>query len=343
MSPGLPAPVRERDDSANRCSPMRTDVRPMESREPLGRVARLHYQHGMTHQEIGELLGLSRVKVTRMLAEARRAGIVEIRIHGEATPFGELEAELSGAFGLAGAWIAPSFADPERSLASVGMAGAECLTALAPTVRTVAVGLSSSVAAIVAHLRPPEPLPELGFVPLAGSWGGASRGMSPHELVIGFGAAFGARTYHLPAPILARTADAAAAFNADPGVRQTLQLAAGAQLLIAGVGAVAAGSGILADTLTERERGQLTKRGAVGDISARFFDSAGRAVESTVDQRVVGMSLRGLARIPQRVAVGFGSQKITPLRAALSAGLMNHLVTDVDTARTLLRTTRKGN
>jgi hypothetical protein len=61
----------------------------------LGRAARLHYQHGYTHQQIAETLGVSRVKVTRMLAEARRTGIVEIRIHSDETIFTDLEVALA--------------------------------------------------------------------------------------------------------------------------------------------------------------------------------------------------------------------------------------------------------
>ncbi|PXY23062.1 MULTISPECIES: sugar-binding transcriptional regulator [Prauserella] len=308
----------------------------MESRELHGRVARLHYQHGMTHQEIGELLGLSRVKVTRLLADARRSGIVEIRIHSSASPFDELEAALVGRFGLQQVWIAPSFADERRTADSVGMTGAQCLRALVPTSGTVAVGLSSSVAAIVPHVHA-EPAPDLGFVPLAGSWGGISRGMNPHELALRLGTAFGARTYHLPAPILASTPEAAAAFRADPGVRETMQLAAGADLLIAGVGGMDPRSGILIDVLGRSEQRQLVANGAVGDISARFFDAAGHSVGGEVDERVVGLSLDELTAIPHRVAVSFGPHKVHALETALRTGLMNMVVTDVDTAKALTK------
>lgn len=306
----------------------------MEPRELQGRVARLHYQHGMTHQEIGELLSLSRVKVTRLLADARRAGIVEIKINSSASPFDDLEAALVGRFGLQQVWIAPSFADERRTADSVGMAGAQCLRALVPTTGTVAVGLSSSVAAIVPHVHA-EAAPDLGFVPLAGSWGGISRGMNPHELALRLGSAFGARTYHLPAPILASTVEAAATFRSDPGVQETMTLAAGADLLVAGVGGMDRRSGLLIDVLGRAEQRQLVAGGAIGDISARFFDAEGEAVPGSVDDRVVGLALDQLAAIPHRVAVSYGPHKVRALEATLRTGLMNMVVTDVDTATAL--------
>lgn len=308
----------------------------MEAKELQGRVARLHYQHSMTHQEIGELLGLSRVKVTRLLAEARRSGIVEIRIHSPQTPFGDLEAALTAEFGLSQAWVAPSFSDADRTYDAVGMAGSECLSALVPSARTVAVGLSSAVAAIIPHVRP-EPVPGLGLVPLAGSWGGLSRGISPHELVLRLGTLFHAETYHLPAPVLASSPGMGRALRADPGVRETLRLAGDADLLVAGVGGMDRRSGLLIERLSEREQAELDSAGAVGDISGRFFSGDGTPVTGEVDERVVGLTLGELSAIPRRVAVSFGSHKVEALRTALTAGLMNMAVTDVNTAKALLR------
>ena len=42
----------------------------------LARVARLHFEFGLTHQETAKSLGLSRVKVTRMVKQARESGLV---------------------------------------------------------------------------------------------------------------------------------------------------------------------------------------------------------------------------------------------------------------------------
>ncbi|MFG3252889.1 sugar-binding transcriptional regulator [Streptomyces sp. NPDC048172] len=290
----------------------------------------------MTHHEIGALLGLSRVKVTRLLAEARRSGIVEIRIHSPSTPFGDLEAALAARFGLEQVWVAPSFADADRTYDAVGLAGAEALAALVPRASTVAVGLSSAVAATLPHVRS-APVPGLGFVPLAGSWGGVSRGISPHELVLRLGASFEAETYHLPAPILASSPEMGRALRADPGVRETLRRAAEADLLVAGVGGMTGSSGLLLDRLSEHERAELDGAGAVGDISGRFFGPDGASVTGEVDERVVGLALTELTAIPQRVGISFGPQKVGALRAALRHGLVNMAVTDVETARALLQ------
>src|SRR3990170_1739202 len=114
----------------------------------LGRVARLHYEHGLTHQEIAELLGVSRVKVTRMLAEARRTGVVEIRIHADAHTFTEIESQLLRKFGLDHVWVVPSVADADKQFAGLGIAAGHALRELVKPGATVAVGLSRAVSAV---------------------------------------------------------------------------------------------------------------------------------------------------------------------------------------------------
>jgi multiple sugar transport system substrate-binding protein len=52
----------------------------MASRELLTRVAYLYYERDLKQREIARLLGLSRSKVSRLLSEARKCGVVEIRL-----------------------------------------------------------------------------------------------------------------------------------------------------------------------------------------------------------------------------------------------------------------------
>lgn len=306
----------------------------MESQELQGRVARLYYQHGMTHQEIAQLLGLSRVKVTRLVAEARRSGIVEIKIQSSSAPFADLEAELLSNYGLQQVWISPSFTDHQRTSDSIALVAAECLNLLVPTSGTVGVGLSSTVAAVLPRLHA-ETKPNVGFVPISGSWGGVSRGMNPHELALKFGAAFGAQAYHLPVPLLASSARIAEAFRAGAEVHKTLQIAADADLLITGIGGMGHNSSRVIDFLDDSEYRELFNSGAVGETSARFFNADGHPVISSVDERVVGLTLAEIRSIPQRLVIAFGPHKVHALTSAINAGIINMLVTDVNTAKAL--------
>jgi DNA-binding transcriptional regulator LsrR (DeoR family) len=313
---------------------VRTDA---QRRAEIGKVARLYYEHGLTHAEIAELQGLSRVKVTRMLADARRLGIVEIRVHSDEAPFAELEAALVQRYGLQGARVAPDFgADADRTSGSLGIAGAACLTALVPTARRVAVGLSTAVATSVAHLRGASAA-DVEVVPVAGSRAGRSSTSSPGELARALAEAFDGTAYALPAPLLASDAEAARIMRRDEGVRSMLDRAAASDLLVVGIGSISRASEVLLQSVTHAEFARLREAGAVGDVSARFFDPAGEPVPSGIDERVVGLDLAALRAIPIRVGIACGAVKHAALRTALETGLVNVLVTDSASATVALR------
>ncbi|MFE3020979.1 sugar-binding transcriptional regulator [Streptomyces sp. NPDC059256] len=302
---------------------------------PLGKIARLYYEHGLTHQEIADLCGLSRIKVTRLLAEARRVGIVEITVHSDDHLFVGLESALGQAYPLRQAWVGPTFTDEARALHSLGAVAAECIGTFLEEGTTVAVGLSGSVAAIPGHLRPATAL-NLGIVPLTGSRGGISRAASSHELALAFAAAVGGHAYHLPAPLLARNVEAAQVWREDPAVQETLERAASADVLIAGIGGTGADGGVLVQGLSPTELADIRERGAVGDIAGRFFDANGAAIAGEVDERLIGLDLDQLRSVPVRIGVARGADKRPALDVAVRQGLINVLVTDVSTAEGLL-------
>ena len=63
-------------------------------------AARLYYVQGRSQAEVADALGTSRSNVSRMLTEALRQSIVEIRINDPEGRVHELEDELRSTFGL---------------------------------------------------------------------------------------------------------------------------------------------------------------------------------------------------------------------------------------------------
>lgn len=300
----------------------------------IGRVTRLYYEHGLTHQEIADAFGISRIRVTRLLAEARERGLVEIRVKADDSPFADHEARLVAEFGLRQAWVAPKVADVEKSDAALGFVGSDALRSLIDKNCTVGVGLSTQVALVVNAFAPCA----LGgtYVPVSGSPSGQSDGSSPMEIALQLAARTDGRAFNLPAPLLASSKEAAELAASDPGVRTALERAEQAHIVITGVGSVTDDAGLLFNSLDSAKRAELVELGAVGDVAGRFFDAAGDPVTGELDATVVGLTLESLRRITRRVAVVRGEHKVEALRVALRSGIVNMLITDVETASALL-------
>lgn len=71
------------------------------------RAAWMYYVEQMTQNDIAEALGVGRVTIVRLLADARARNEVKITIEGKLASLTSLEVELEKAFGLERAIVAP--------------------------------------------------------------------------------------------------------------------------------------------------------------------------------------------------------------------------------------------
>ncbi len=98
-------------------------------------------------------------------------------------------------------------------------------------------------------------------------------------------------------------------------------------------------SGLLASSgnvFSAQELQTVYDAGGVGDIGLRFLCADGRPVQTPLDQRVIGIELEQLKRVPRAIAVAGGPGKTDAIRAALVGGWINCLITDTYTAERLL-------
>lgn len=301
----------------------------------LGRVASLHYTHGLTHQKIADLLGLSRVQVTRLLARAVREGIVEIRVHSDESIFPDLQMALTEKFGLKQAWVSPAFENDAKSMESLGAVAAQCLVSLLKPKDVVAVGLSVTLEHMIPHL--PKMQSGVTFVPALGSRPGGALSVNPHEIASELAEKLGGLTRHLPAPFVMASEESADMMRREPDVAATLDLARQASVGLYGLGGTQKGSGPLIGAIAPSgELENLTKKGAVGDISGVYFDTEGHYVPSSIEKRIIGLSLDEILAIPTRMIVAGGEKKLDAIAAASKSGIVTILVTDQRTAERLL-------
>jgi DNA-binding transcriptional regulator LsrR (DeoR family) len=307
----------------------------------VARVARLHFEFGLTHQETADSLGLSRVKVTRMIKLARESGLVKITINSDANPYAELEQNVKEAFGLTDVIIVPSPNSDGRNLQSALALGVlSFITRILRDDMTVAVGLSRTIgeAARLAGAGT-QVRRSTTFVSLVGSLREDGDGTdSPFGASAFLAQAFGGAVEHLHAPIIVRSELVALELMQDPAIARSLERAAKADVLLAGVGGRddridLSGQGYL----EPNEWDELGAAGMVGDMCARFFDQDGRAIQHDVSSRVIGLTLEQLLDIPTRMIVAGGASKRSAVRAMLRGHFATVLVTDLKTAEDLLK------
>ncbi len=297
----------------------------------LYRGAWLYYQENRTQAEIGQLLGISRATVSRLLSEARARGVVHIEIRDPAAgELASLARELQDRLGLA------------RVIVTANVQGARLGPVLAPAVAsllaeaelrpgdTLAVGSGATMLEI-SH-EELLPLPGVLVVPMVGGLDEPEESYQTNEVTRRLAVGAGATPVLLHAPVQP-SADIYVSLQADPGVKRVMSLWHKARAALLGVGLPPRIRTSLPSVL-RRSGADLAL--AEGDISNRTFDAEGRPVPFEGADRMFAMSFDDLRRTPHSIGVAVGPAKARALFAATRGGYINRLVTDAATAHAIL-------
>lgn len=316
----------------------------------MARVARMYHEHGLRQAEIAEELHVSQPRVSRLLKRAAEVGIVRTTVSLPPGVHTEREEALEARFGLVQAVVVDvdGLGGDGRTASvtrALGTAAADYLAATLLGRDTVGISSwSSSLLATVAAMRPFRGAVVDRVVQLVGGVGDPRVQMQATRLIAQFAARTGASPLLLPTPGILGSARARASLMADSTVEGVVSAWSSLTVALVGIGALepsglARASG---NAFPEDDRAALEAMGAVGDICFRFYDSAGVAVDSDIDDRVIGISPAELRAVPRRIAVAGGRAKVAAIRGALVAEWVNVLITDLATAQALLESDEPG-
>ncbi|MEU6725843.1 sugar-binding domain-containing protein, partial [Nonomuraea wenchangensis] len=148
----------------------------------------------------------------------------------------------------------------------------------------------------------------------------------------------GAEPIYVQAPGLVGTAEISQSLVSDAAMHAVTEEWQSLTMALVGIGSVQP-SPLLRDSgnaLAATDQDKLIAAHAVGDVCQRFFDATGELIHSDLNSRVVGIDPKILRAIPRRIGMAGGERKHAAIRAAISGGWVNVIITDVATARALL-------
>jgi len=303
----------------------------------LYKIAKSYYEDGLTQGQIGKRFGLSRIKVSRLLQEARAEKLVQITVISPEDSNADLERELEAQYGLDEAVIiSPSSYEKAVVTRELGPAGVDCLLRCLQGNEVLSVSWGSTLLSTVEAL-PITHWPELTVVQMMGGLGRPEAEVHGNDIARRMAQAFGAKPRLLSAPGVVSSKMVHDALMADPQISDTLALSARADVAMVGIGVPVPDSVVMqAGAIVAEEVEQLKAMGAVGDIALRFFDADGRPIKHQINDRIIGLDPDQIKRIPRVIGIAGGAEKFEVIRAALRGKFINVLVTDDRIAARLL-------
>lgn len=296
------------------------------------RAAWLSYVGGLTQAEIAERLGVSRVKVNRLIGEAVAAGMVRVFVAGSDANCVALEKRIAERWGLEFCSVAPTVDDETLPLRTLAAAGAYFLHGVLERreVSVIGVGHGRTLAEVVKSL-PQIECPDVRFVSLLGSLT-RHAAANPFDVIHRLTEITGAESHFMPAPFFLDSVADKRVILAQKSLKDVFALAASAMLHIVGIGDVGPQAHMLATGMLKPEEfRELQRAGAVGELLGRFVDGAGQPVAAEINERAIAFPIEEL-KGRQVVAIAGGTGKVNAIAAVLNSRVITGLITDEVTA-----------
>lgn len=288
----------------------------------LEHVARLYYEQGKTQAEVAQIMHVSRPLISRMLDEARSAGIVEIRIHSLSGAAGETLARARLHMGLKGGALVDDDADDETVNQALGRAALQ-LAAKAGGAR-LGIAWGHMIGTMVAMLeaQPPARQHITDVSPLVGNSSMHIRHYHSNENTRIMAQQMMARAHYLYTPALAETEAELALLMRTEQYKAVRTQWEKLDIAIVNI----SNHPSVPDFATGARFGNLlVKRRAVGRTIAYYYDAAGGIIQSDHDH-IIQIPLELLRRCPTVVGLCSAGTTARALAGAARTGLFTHIV-----------------
>jgi DNA-binding transcriptional regulator LsrR (DeoR family) len=299
------------------------------------RAVWLYHVEGSTQNDIATQLGISRVMVVRLLADARRRNEVRVTVSAPLAELIELERHLETRFNIARVIIAPFADSDEDPVKVIAAAAGNFISSQMKSGMTVGVGWGRTLYNTLPFITG-ETLEDFRVVSLLGGIAAARR-FNPAEFAWQFAELFQGEGFLIPAPAVVDSAETKHALLERCGLSAIFEMATKLDVALLSVGGITnLTTSYRTGYITEADRRSLIDAGAVGDVLYNFIDENGKLVAHDVNERVISVNLPILRRTAERVLISGGKEKRVAVRGAIKILNPTTFITDEQTAKALV-------
>ncbi len=309
------------------------------SEDLIIQVAKLYYEQDLTQTEIGRTLNTSRSTVSRLLKQARDAGIVTIKIEYPWRRNAELEQAILDRYQVREVRVLRSMGRSESAVFDgLGKLAAEFLDTFIQSDMVLGVSYGRSIAATIKNLAVKR-LTNVQAVQILGALGSGNPFIESPDLVREMAAKFGGTYRYLHTPLIVKAEQTRDLLINEPHVKDTLEMGRNADAVILGIGAHQSEmSGLIwTGYVSKKDLAFLQSRGAVGHMCAQHFDVHGNVLSVELNRRAISIGIDALRNIETVIAVAGSKEKALAIHGALKGHYIDVLIIDDTAAKEVLQ------
>lgn len=309
-----------------------------EKQKQLAKAAYLYYVAEKKQAEIAKELNVDRTTVSRMLTQAKKSGLIEIKLNQFDPELFALEAKVKQRFGLEKVELAPSepmISEAQKEL-NLAQTAESWLRRQVKDGQVIGVAWGASLGQMIEQLEPKQ-LRNIIAVPIVGGPSHIRSQFHVNTLVYELAKKFQGTSIFINAMVVQENQALAAGIVQSKYFHELKNYWQHLDIALVGIGGpLSYQKSQWRDLLTETDLEELKLQAAVADCCCRFLNRDGKVLNSSLTKRTIGVSLTELAQVPQRVAVARGIKKAGSILAVLNSQAINTLITDQETAEKIL-------
>lgn len=307
----------------------------------LSTICKLYYYDELTQNQISEILKIERTKISRLLKKAKELGIVKIIINDMYLEQLELETRLKKKYGLKGVQLV---AGDENTLVNIAEAAHAYLETIVEDKEIVGITWGKTIREFSLY-KPLNVNKKIDFIPLLGGYNNMKDYMSINSMIYNLASLYNGTPYFIESPLIVDSPEMREQIMNSTFFGKIIEIWKKLRIVIVGIGATEKSSNVLWEIgLAELKqlnnlveiRGGAGERKAIGEICSNFYDINGKIVKTILDDRVIGIGLEKLTKIPYSIGIAGGVEKTDAIYGAIMGKYINVLITNMETGKKLL-------
>lgn len=294
------------------------------------KAAWYYYIEDMTQQQISDKLNISRMRVIKLLEQARKNEIIQFKLRNDQATRMGIEQKLLNMWNLKDVFVVPTPPDKETLNETIARAAAMYIGDRIDSKTFINMGYGDTQSKILNHLATTVEEP-LSVVSLTG-------GVS-YYLPNAHSNVFNARLYLIPAPLIVSSKEMVESLRKESSLKEIERMIEFSSMSVVGIGGMGTDATIYKNgILNKNDFLYLSMHGAVGDILSHFIDKDGNPIHTPIEERLISTPLDTIRRLDNVIAAAGGQNKLDAIRAVLKGKYLNTLITDEETALELIKT-----
>lgn len=300
-----------------------------EQKKQMAEAAILYYKKNYTQQEIANVMGLTRQTVSKLLGDAVKENIVEIKIHNPLEDCKILEEKICKKFNINKVIVCSVSKDIKelRMQMVVQQASKYLSSVLSQGSLKIGVSWGRTVSAVISEFSYIKTKGNIVF-PLFGATDSEESCFLSNEQARNLAEKTGAEAKYAWFPYRPDNEEDCNLLKKTSYYNKMCDLWSDIDVAIVGIG----NKTML--RIFEKTFGVSENNGhAIGDIATHFFDKSGKILP--LYHNTLCASDENLKNAKKTVAIACGDDKVSAIKGALKTGLVDVLITDEYTARQL--------